>query len=67
VDGKGSEAASIAFVAQDPHAIYVPTHDLEWLPDNGHMTEAGYAAAAQRIVTMIRQKLLTQSAGATLP
>jgi hypothetical protein len=53
----GSEAASLAFVAQDPHAIYVLTHDLEWLPDNGHMTEAGYTAVAQRIVAMIRQKL----------
>lgn len=59
VNGAGSEAASIAFVAQDPHALYVLTHDLEWLPDGGHMTEAGYAAVAQRIVAMIRQKLLS--------
>lgn len=61
----GSEPASIAFVAHDPHSIYVPTHDLEWLPDNGHMTEAGYAAVVRRIVAMVRQKLLSESAGAT--
>jgi len=57
VDGKGSEAASVAFTKQDAHAIYVPTHDLQWLPDNGHMTEAGYTAVAQRVVTMIKAKL----------
>ncbi len=52
----GSEDASIAFAKSDPHAIYVPTHDLEWLPDNGHMTEAGYDAVARRIVTMVKAK-----------
>lgn len=53
----GSEDATVAFAQQDPHAIYVPTHDLEWLPDGGHMTEKGYDAVTERIVTMVKAKL----------
>jgi hypothetical protein len=52
----GSEEATVAFSQQDAHAIYVPTHDLEWLPDGGHMTEAGYDAVTQRIVAAVHAK-----------
>jgi hypothetical protein len=50
------------FVAQrwartDAHAVYVPTHDLEFEPDGIHMTAAGYAAAARRIDQMLRAEL----------
>ena len=53
----GSERQSQAWVASDAHALYVPTHDLEFREDGGHMTDEGYAAAARRIVAMVRQKL----------
>ena len=53
----GSEQASIAWVGNDPHALYVPTHDLEFLPDQTHMTTAGYSAVAARIASMVHGKL----------
>ena len=57
----GSELATPEWAAQDAHALYVPTRDIDgWLPDHGHMTDAGYAAVGQRIVSMVRQKLTSR-------
>ena len=53
----GSEVQSQLWAAQDAHAMWVPTRDLEFLPDGGHMTPAGYSAAAERIVSLVRRRL----------
>jgi Carbohydrate esterase, sialic acid-specific acetylesterase len=42
----------------DAHAVYIPTHDLEFEADGTHMTSNGYAAAAGRIDQMIRTQLI---------
>jgi len=48
------ESDTLGWVAQDRHALYIDTRDLEYRTDGIHMTEAGYTAVAQRIVAMIR-------------